>query len=155
LSGYEDQLAELLTMRFAGDQGVQLYELMLELATAQEHFQRRTTAAVVRALLGEPDARRDPLFENYLQRMGGPAGLIALEMIRGDQKPAQRRRLVNMVRRWSKVKSPHPMRVWIEAGDAQLEELKAEWESLIDPNGSMHRALQETLPCTAPAQEAG
>ncbi len=143
LPEYEHDVLELLTLHFTGKEVLPVYEDALRTADWYDLGPARLTRTLASAIIGKPHAQRDRLYEKRIIELGGAAGLTMLDMIKPLQKPAAKRRLVNLIRKTTHIKKPEPVKTWTTATEGELSALKAKWESLIDPGGEIREALEK------------
>ncbi len=153
LPEHESDVLELLTMHFTGKEVLPVYEDALRTAEWYDLGPARLTRTLASAMIGKPHVPRDRLYENKIAEIGSPAGLTMLDMIKPLQKPAAKRRLINLIRKTTHTKRPEPVKTWTNATEGELSILKTRWESLIDPGGEVRKALEQPAkpPPTKPA----
>lgn len=151
LPEYESDVLELLTMHLTGKDVLPVYEDALLTADWYDLGPARLTRTLASAIIVKPQEQRDRLYEKRILELGGPAGLTMLDMIKPHQKPAAKRRLINLIRKTTHIKRPEPLKIWTSATEDELSVLKAKWESLIDPTGEVRKALE--LPAKTPPTE--
>ena len=154
---YENDVLELLTLHFTGHDVFPIYERALRTAEWYDTNCARLTRTLASAMINQTHQQRDRLYELKLIELAKPAGLTLLDMIQPHQKLAAKRRLVNLTRKTTHIKSPEPLKAWTVASKDELRALKARWESLIDPDGTLRKALQAEakVPQTQPSAVAG
>ncbi|MCH8964787.1 MAG: hypothetical protein IIB58_07500 [Planctomycetes bacterium] len=156
LPEHESDVLELLTMHFTGKEVLPVYEDALRTADWYDLGPARLTRTLASAIISKPHEQRDQLYERRITGLGRPAGLTMLGMIKPYQNPASKRRLINLIRKTTRVKRPEPIKTWTDATEAELSILKTEWASLIDPGGDVRKALEQaaksppTEPVSAP-----
>ncbi|MCH8053849.1 MAG: hypothetical protein IH895_07290 [Planctomycetes bacterium] len=156
LPEHESDVLELLTMHLTGKEVLPVYEDALRTADWYDLGPARLTRTLASAIINKPHEQRDRLYERRITDLGRPAGLTMLDMIKPHQKPAAKRRLVNLIRKTTRIKPPEPVKTWTNATEGELSILKAKWESLIDPGGEVREALvqaaknPQTQPSSAP-----
>ncbi len=143
LPEYENDVLELLTMHFTGKEVLPVYEDALRTAEWYDLGPARLTRTLASAMINKPHEQRDRLYEQRITDLGSPAGLAMLDMIKPHQKPACKRRLINLIRKTTRIKPPEPVKTWTNATEAELSILKTKWESLIDPGGEVRKALEQ------------
>ena len=143
LPEHESDVLELLTMHFTGKEVLPVYEDALRTAEWYDLGPARLTRTLASAIISKPHAQRDQLYEKKIIGLGGAAGLTILDMIKPHQKPAAKRRLINLIRKATHIKKPEPVKIWTTATEAELSALKAKWESQIDPGGEIREALEK------------
>ncbi len=153
LPEHENDVLELLTMHFTGKEVLPVYEDALRTAEWYDLGPARLTRTLASAIINEPHAQRDRLYERRITDLGKPAGLTMLDMIKPYQKPASKRRLLNLIRKTTRIKRPEPAKTWTNATEAELSILKTKWESLIDPGGEVRKVLEQPakIPQTQPS----
>ncbi len=154
---YEHDVLELLTLHFTGHDVLPIYERALRTADWYDINSARLTRTLASAMINQTHQQRDQLYERKLIELAKPAGLSLLDMIQPHQKLAAKRRLVNLTRKTTHTKSPEPLKAWTAADGDELRVLKARWESLIDPDGLVRKALQQAanIPQTQPSAAPG
>ena len=156
LPEHESDVLELLTMHFTGKEVLPVYGDALRTADWYDLGPARLTRTLASAIINKPHEQRDRLYERRITDLGRPAGLALLDMIKPYQKPVAKRRLINLIRKTTRIKPPEPVKTWTNATEAELSILKAKWESLIDPGGEVRAALvqaaknPQTQPSSAP-----
>ncbi len=153
LPDYENVVLELLTLHFTGKEVKPVYEDALRTADWYDFGPARLSRTLASAIINKPHAQRDQLYERKITDLGSPAGLTMLDMIKPHQKQAAKRRLLNLIRKTTRIKRPEPIKAWTSATEAELSILKARWESLIDPGGEARKALDQ--PAKTPPTEPG
>ncbi len=143
LPEYESDVLELLTLHFTGKEVLPVYEDALRTADWYDLGPARLTRTLASAIISKPHEQRDRLYEKRIVELGSPAGLAMLDMIKPHQKPAAKRRLINLIRKTTHIKKPEPVKTWTTATEGELSALKAKWESLIDPVGEIREALEQ------------
>lgn len=155
---YENDVLELLTLRFTGHDVLPIYERALRTVEWYDTNCARLTRTLASAMVNQTHQQRDRLYERKLIELAKPAGLTLLDMIQPHQNLPAKRRLVNLTREATRIKSPEPVKAWTAASEDELRVLKARWESLIDPDGRARKALQQaanirkTQPGVAPGE---
>jgi hypothetical protein len=153
LPEHESDVLELLTMHFTGKEVLPVYEDALRTADWYDLGPARLSRTLASAIINKPHEQRDRLYERRITEFGSPAGLTMLDMIKPYQKPAAKRRLINLIRKTTRVKRPELVKTWTNATEGELSVLKAKWESLIDPGGEVRKALEQAA--KTPPMEPG
>ena len=153
LPEHERDVLELLTLHLTGKGALPVCEDALRTADWYDLGPARLTRTLASAIINKPHEQRDRLYERRITDLGSPAGLALLDMIRPHQKPAAKRRLINLIRKTTRIKPPEPGKIWTNATEGELSILKATWESLIDPGGEVRKALEQAA--KAPPTEPG
>ncbi len=144
LPEYEHDVLELLTLHLAGKGALLVYEDALRTAEWYDLGPARLTRTLASAIINKPHVQRDRLYERRITDLGSPAGLALLDMIKPYQKSAAKRRLINLIRKTTRIKPPEPVKTWTNATEGELSILKTRWESLIDPGGEVRKALEQS-----------
>ena len=153
LPEHENDVLELLTLHLTGKEVLPVYGDALRTADWYDLGPARLTRTLASAIINKPHEQRDRLYERRITDLGRPAGLTMLDIIKPHQKPAAKRRLVNLIRKTTRIKPTEPVKTWTNATEGELSILKAKWESLIDPGGEVRKALE--LAAKAPPTEPG
>ena len=153
LPEHEKDVLELLTLHLTGKEVLLVYEDALRTADWYDLGPARLTRILASAIINKPHEQRDRLYERRITELGSPAGLTMLDMIKPYQKPASKRRLINLIRKTTRIKPPEPVKTWTNATEGELSILKAKWESLIDPGGEVRAVLEQAvkIPPTQPS----
>ncbi len=141
VSGYDKQVLEILTTSYSGAKALSIYEASLEAARTGDLGTETLVRSMIAAMITQSHRHRDPLFEQAIFDQGSPGGLASLDMIKPGQRAQVRRRLVALVRKAAKTKSPYSISKWVDATDENLADMKANWEARIDPDGKYREAL--------------